>query len=101
MKASQTDSFQTFEPHQLREMGFGPTGVPIANEDRGQFDEQVRVVDENGQPIGGIPYHIKTSSGATHKGLTDMNGYCPRVYTKDEQQLDIAIGMRALERWGS
>ncbi|MBR8296263.1 PAAR domain-containing protein [Burkholderia cenocepacia] len=62
-------------------------------------DERVRVVDHDGKPLSGVPYHIRTASGVTYKGLTDSQGSCPRVHTDNPQQLDIAIGFQALQRW--
>ncbi|MFP3567178.1 PAAR domain-containing protein [Paraburkholderia sp. SIMBA_030] len=99
MVASQDTAFHSFESHELKEKGFGPTGNPLVDDYKGAFDERVRILDEEGRPLCGVPYHIKTASGATFKGLTDLSGYCPRVYTKDAQQLNIAVGMKALERW--
>ncbi|WP_152608011.1 PAAR domain-containing protein [Burkholderia sp. A9] len=99
MIASQTDSFHSFESHNLAEMGYGPSGQSLTEEYRGNCDERVRVLDGNNQPVCSSPYHIRTSAGAVYKGLTDSQGYCPRVYTKDVSKLDIAVGLQALERW--
>ncbi|WP_366918932.1 PAAR domain-containing protein [Burkholderia aenigmatica] len=100
MIASQHDSYQSFETHELSDMGHAGGGaLSMTVQYRGNYDERVRVLNESGQPIPSIPYHIKTSTGAVYKGLTDVSGYCPRVYTDDVSKLDIAIGMQALERW--
>ncbi|WP_407712050.1 PAAR domain-containing protein [Burkholderia cenocepacia] len=99
MIASQTDSFHSFESHNLAEMGYGSPVQSLTEEYRGNYDERVRVLDANSQPVCSSPYHIRTSTGAVYKGLTDAQGYCPRVYTKDVSKLDIAVGLQALERW--
>ncbi|CAM2171088.1 PAAR domain-containing protein [Burkholderia orbicola] len=99
MIASQTDSFHSFESHNLAEMGYGSSGQSLTEEYRGNCDERVRVLDAKNQPVCSSPYHIRTSTGAVYKGLTDSQGYCPRVYTKDVSKLDIAVGLQALERW--
>lgn len=99
MIASQTDSFHSFESHNLAEMGYGSPVQSLTEEYRGNYDERVRVLDANSQPVRSSPYHIRTSTGAVYKGLTDAQGYCPRVYTKDVSKLDIAVGLQALERW--
>ena len=99
MIASQTDSFHSFESDKLAEMEYGPSGQSLTEEYRGNCDERVRVLDGNNQPVCGSPYHIRTSAGAVYKGLTDSQGYCPRVYTKDVSKLDIAVGLQALELW--
>lgn len=99
MLASQTDRFHSFESHNLAAMGYGPSGESLTEEYRGNYDERVRVLDGNNQPVCSTPYHIRTASGATYKGLTDSHGYCPRVYTNDASRLDIAVGLQALERW--
>lgn len=80
-------------------MGYDASGVLLPVTPSGNYDERVRVLDVNSRPIAGIPYHIRTASGAVHKGLTDAFGYCPRVHTNDAVRIDISIGMKALERW--
>jgi len=99
MLASQDTAFQEFTARELAQMGLSPAGNPLPSCRRESYDEQVRVVDSAGNPISGVPYHIRSSTGATYKGLTDSQGYCPRVYTDNPQQLDIAVGIQALERW--
>lgn len=99
MLASQNDSFHSFESHELAQMGYGPTGKSMTEQHRGKYDERVRVLDAQSRPVCSTPYHIRSAYGAIHKGLTDSQGYCPRVYTNDVSALDIAVGMRALERW--
>jgi hypothetical protein len=63
------------------------------------YDEQIRIVDASGSPVANCPYHIADNAGKTHQGLTDKNGLCPRVYTSDQNTLDITVGIQALERW--
>lgn len=99
MIASQHDSFHSFESHELGNMGYTETGASMTQQYRGSYDERVRVIDAHGRPIPSIPYHIRAAGGAVYKGLTDLSGYCPRVYTDNVSRLDIAIGMQALERW--
>ena len=101
MLASQSDMVETFEAHELAKMGFASNGAPLKQEALPDFDEQVRVLDSEGRPLSNVPYHIKTRSGAIHKGLTDSQGRCHRVYTAKAEALDIAIGYKALERWNS
>lgn len=96
---TQHDSFHTFESHNLADMGYAASGASMTQHYRGSYDERVRVLNESGQPMPSIPYHIKTATGAVFKGLTDVSGCCPRVYTDDVAKLDIAIGMKALDRW--
>lgn len=101
MLASQSTMSQSFESHHLAARGFASNGTPLQKEPVGDFDEQVRVLDGNGRPLSGVPFHIKTSTGAVHKGVTDSEGRCPRVYTKYISKLDIAIGYKAVERWNA
>ncbi len=101
MIASQNTMFQSFESHHLADMGFASNGTPLRKEPVGDFDERVRVLDGAGRPLSGVPFHIKTKSGAVHKGVTDSEGYCPRVYTANVENLDIAIGYKAVERWNA
>lgn len=101
MIASQADMYQSFEGSHLADMGFASNGTPLNPDPVKDYDEQVRVLDGEGRPLSGVPFHIKTGSGAVHKGVTDAEGYCPRVYTADVDKLDIAIGHKAVERWNS
>ncbi len=101
MLASQDSASHSFEADQLHAMGFDAFGRSMTNEHRGAFDERVRVLDDKGQPISGVPYHISSANGAVYKGTTDVSGFCPRVYSDGVSRLDIAIGIRALERWSS
>jgi uncharacterized Zn-binding protein involved in type VI secretion len=64
-----------------------------------RFDEQIRIVDEEGTPLAHVPYFIKDQSGRVYKGLSDESGYCPRVYTEKEEVLEVLVGVSALERW--
>ncbi|HVI41593.1 MAG TPA: PAAR domain-containing protein, partial [Anaerovoracaceae bacterium] len=101
MLPSQDDMYQSFESHHLAEQGFASNGLPLKPEPLGDFDERVRVLDKDGKPLSHIPFHIKTATGIIHKGLTDEEGFCPRIYTSDVQHLDIAIGYKAVERWNA
>ncbi|WP_063898127.1 PAAR domain-containing protein [Burkholderia ubonensis] len=101
MIASQNSAFHSFESHHVADMGYSSLGESLTDAYRGAFDEQVRVLDAQGKPVVGVPYHIKTAGGAIYKGLTDVSGHCPRVYTDDVSKLDIAVGMQALARWES
>lgn len=67
--------------------------------ERGNYDEQFRIVGEDGHPIPGVPYYIKDESGNEYKGVSDENGNCPRVYTNRQESLLVVIGIAALERW--
>ena len=101
MLASQNTAWHVFDAHELRTMGYDASGRSITEEYRGAFDERVRILDANQRPITGAPYHIRTTSGAVYKGLTDSSGYCPRVFTDNVARLEIAVGMQALERWSA
>lgn len=63
------------------------------------YDEQIRIVDDAGRPVANCPYHIKDNVGNEYQGLTDASGLCPRVHTEKANNLDIAVGLKALERW--
>jgi uncharacterized Zn-binding protein involved in type VI secretion len=99
MLASQDTASHSFQTHELASQDSAGTSTSITSKNRRFYDECVRVIDKNGRPIASIPYHIRTPGGAVYKGLTDVSGHCPRVYTDNSSTLDIAIGMRALERW--
>jgi len=65
----------------------------------GRFDEQFRIVDENGSPLANVPFHIREQSGRVHKGFSDAEGKTPRIFTHHEEQLEITVGVSALEKW--
>lgn len=65
----------------------------------GIYDEQVRIVDEHGQPIRNSPYYIKDSSGRVYQGVSNEQGLCPRVFTHGRESIYIAVGLAALEKW--
>lgn len=101
MLSSQSDMFETFDAHHLSEMGFSPKGGALEPVAVGPFDEQVRVLDRDGRPLSNVPYHIRARNGVTYKGLTDSQGHCERVHTDEPEDMEIAVGHRALERWNS
>lgn len=101
MLASQDNAWHSFEPEELLAVGFGEFSGAQTLEYRGAYDERVRVLDGEGKAMPGVPYHITSASGSVYKGLTDASGYSPRVYSDSASSLDIAIGIRALERWSS
>ncbi|WP_250453561.1 PAAR domain-containing protein [Caballeronia sp. ATUFL_M2_KS44] len=99
MLASQSTAFEEFESGELQRMGFQPNGTPIETTPKRDFDERVQIMDERNRPLACVPYHIRTSRGIVYKGITDASGYCPRVYTEQAESLEIALGMKALDRW--
>ncbi|HZZ12567.1 MAG TPA: PAAR domain-containing protein [Paraburkholderia sp.] len=98
-RASQDNAWHMFSADELAVMGYDLRGESIAMQPAGDHDERVRVLDANGRPLWGVPYHIRGANGAVYRGLTDSLGFCPRVYTNSKTALDIAVGIRALERW--
>jgi hypothetical protein len=62
------------------------------------FDEQVRVIDEEGIPIPNCPYLIEDEEGNSYHGFTDKDGCCSRIYTKNAQDIIVYLGVSALER---
>ncbi|MBN3762361.1 PAAR domain-containing protein [Burkholderia sp. Ac-20365] len=101
MLASQNSAWHSFEPEEWATMNGGDSRSSMTSEYRRSYDERVRILGADDRPLASTPYHIRTASGGVYKGLTDASGYCPRVYTDDASQLDIAVGMRALERWSN
>lgn len=81
------------------------TGLEIAlatsskSDSRHAYHEQVRLRDEQGDPIAYTPYFITDGAGNVFKGLTDQDGCCERVYTDVERSLTILTGVPALENW--
>ncbi|EDT7835690.1 type VI secretion system tip protein VgrG [Salmonella enterica] len=65
----------------------------------GFFDEQFRILNDSGKPMANVPYFISTESGKTFKGVTDNQGLCKRVFSKEASKLTVWLGVQALERW--
>lgn len=64
-----------------------------------RFDEQFRIVDEDGAPLANVPYFIRDSLGTAYKGFSDREGKTPRIHTTREDLLEISTGVAALEKW--
>ncbi|HDR2614685.1 TPA: type VI secretion system tip protein VgrG [Enterobacter ludwigii] len=65
----------------------------------GFFDEQFRILNDSGKPMANVPYFISSESGETFKGVTDNQGLCKRVFSKESSKLTVWLGVQALERW--
>lgn len=65
----------------------------------GFFDEQFRILNDSGKPMANVPYFISSESGETFKGVTDNQGLCKRVFSKESSKLTIWLGVQALEKW--
>ncbi|VTM10918.1 Uncharacterized protein conserved in bacteria [Raoultella terrigena] len=46
----------------------------------GFYDEQFRVLTNDGKPLQNVPYLITNTQGETFKGATDSQGLCDRVF---------------------
>ncbi|OUQ93081.1 hypothetical protein B5M10_23065 [Pluralibacter gergoviae] len=65
----------------------------------GFYDEQFRVVNKDGVVLSNVPYFIINSDGETFKGITDSQGLCCRIFTKEISTLTVYLGIHALEKW--
>ncbi|YCI82985.1 type VI secretion system tip protein VgrG [Enterobacteriaceae bacterium] len=65
----------------------------------GFFDEQFRILDDSGKPMPNVPYFISSENGETFKGVTDNQGLCKRVFSKEPSKLTVWLGVQAMERW--
>ncbi|EPB4364677.1 type VI secretion system Vgr family protein [Enterobacter hormaechei] len=65
----------------------------------GLYDEQFRVLDDKGKPLANVPYFIRNEYNETFKGVTDAQGLCKRVFTKEPSKLTVWLGVHALEKW--
>ncbi|ELR0850243.1 type VI secretion system tip protein VgrG [Salmonella enterica] len=61
----------------------------------GFFDEQFRILNDSGKPMANVPYFISTESGKTFKGVTDNQGLCKRVFSKEASKLTVWLGVQA------
>ncbi|MBW0827344.1 type VI secretion system Vgr family protein [Escherichia coli] len=64
-----------------------------------KFDEQVRVIDDDGKFIANVPYYIEDSIGNIYKGFADSAGCCERIFTEEADNLNVLLGIKALEKW--
>ena len=44
------------------------------------YDEQFRVLDDNGKPLANVPYFIRNEYNETFKGVTDAQGLCINAF---------------------
>ncbi|MBD8806975.1 PAAR domain-containing protein [Pseudomonas syringae] len=65
------------------------------------FDEQLRIVNSDGQPLANVPYYILDESGVMYKGFSDSSGKTPRIKTSRQDALEVTTGVAALEKWGT
>ncbi|HBV5206254.1 TPA: DUF2345 domain-containing protein, partial [Enterobacter hormaechei] len=65
----------------------------------GLYDEQFRVLDDNGKSLANVPYFIRNEYNETFKGVTDAQGLCKRIFTKEPSKLTVWLGVHALEKW--
>lgn len=66
---------------------------------RGEYDEQVRLVDEaTQQPLSGLVYVIEVSDGTRYSGYTDADGFCQRITTAQPETLTVYTGDDAEQR---
>ncbi|NJL73515.1 MAG: hypothetical protein HC888_19320 [Candidatus Competibacteraceae bacterium] len=63
------------------------------------YDEQFRIIDNEGEPLRRYPFLIEDGSGHIYKGLTDDDGCCPRIHTEAPEVLSILLGVFAVEKW--
>jgi len=64
------------------------------------FNEQFRILGNDGQPLAHVPYHIKDEAGQVYTGFSDESGHTLRITTKKQETLEITTGVAALEKWG-
>ncbi|WP_369071414.1 type VI secretion system Vgr family protein [Klebsiella quasipneumoniae] len=78
-----------------------PISMPLVEDliRDGFFDEQFRILNDSGKPMANVPYFISSESGETFKGVTDNQGLCKRVFSKESSKLTIWLGVQALEKW--
>lgn len=103
MIASQNDSFQSFEHHELAAMGFGEGVSPSRSallapyhfHASSSYNEQAQLVSP---ALEGIPYYIETADGRTFAGRIPANGLLPRIDTQGEEPYTVLWGDEALAK---
>ncbi len=65
------------------------SGLAVAGEN---FDEQFVLLDDEGLPLGDVPYTIKLGSGETVRLITDSEGKTIRSATTDAQSIEVYLG---------
>lgn len=79
--------------------GGGQTaGAPLADEQEApEFDEQIQLVDDAGEPVCGCPFYVEKDGQKFMSGFTDDEGKTPRLSTKNaEGEFDVFWGNEAL-----
>jgi uncharacterized Zn-binding protein involved in type VI secretion len=103
MIASQNDSFQSFEHHELAALGFGESSNPLRTalsatrhfNACSSYDEQAHLVSA---ALEGIPYYIETEDGRTFSGRVPASGLLPRIDTQGEEPYTVLWGDEALAK---
>ncbi|MGN7102204.1 PAAR domain-containing protein [Ralstonia holmesii] len=101
MIASQNDSFQSFEHHELAALGFGESSNPLRTalsatrhfNACSSYDEQTHLVSPG---VEGIPYYIETADGRAFSGCVPANGLLPRIDTQGDEPYTVLWGDEAL-----
>lgn len=73
----------------FRESSMVASGLAVAGEN---FDEQFVLLDDEGLPLGDVPYTIKLGSGETVRLITDSEGKTIRSATTDAQSIEVYLG---------
>ena len=66
--------------------------TPLELPDVEWFDEQFRLVDEDGEtPLVGRGYRVVADNGQTWEGVTDADGLTDRIYTRSAIGLQVEV----------
>jgi uncharacterized Zn-binding protein involved in type VI secretion len=57
-----------------------------------QYDEQVRILDEEGNALDSLPFTVKLANGDLIQGHTDENGLTDRYFTDEQEIIEVYIG---------
>jgi uncharacterized Zn-binding protein involved in type VI secretion len=90
MIASQSDMYQSFESHELGELGFAPSGKTLEDE-ANAHDQHFRVINSDGEPVEGFPYRLKSSDGQAIQGVTSADGVTELVASDSARQVDFLL----------
>ncbi|MEZ6854678.1 PAAR domain-containing protein [Halodesulfovibrio aestuarii] len=64
------------------------------------YDEQLRILDPDNNPIEGYPYYAKTVEGKIYSGRTNAAGMTCRIPTHQPEHIKVLCGDEALAEGG-
>lgn len=90
MVASQFDKYQTFDSHQLANMGYTDAGESIKHASKA-YDQHFRILNSDGEPVEGLPYLLRSVDGTRVEGVTSTSGRTELLSADDAHEVQFLL----------